>query len=658
MKNIFDDLILEKYNQSNAELKYSNIIHRAQQEALSDGMLVVNENGKILSYNTRFVQMFNILKEVIETKSDDLVLQSVINTLLNPEEFINKVKHLYEVRDEICTDEILFKDGRIFERYTVPMYDNERNYYGRIWNFRDVTERKQNERLLRESEDRFVLAFKTSPYPIVITRLSDGFILEANDSFYLTTGLDKNETSSLGIWENKNDRDNLIQKLQLGTVINLEQTFKDISGNRIIGLYSGNIINIKNEKYILSSINNITNIKQTEIENKHLQEQLAHIEKMESIGTLAGGIAHDFNNLLMGIQGCTSIILIKKDKNDPDYDKLIQIEEQIQRGSDLTKQLLGFARSGKYDVKLTNINTIIRNSLSLYERTKKELIISQNLDENISYVEVDRGQIEQVLMNLFINAGQAMPAGGSLSVKTQEVSLNERRVHMETLQNDRRKRSNSVFKQYVKISVTDTGVGMDEKTKLKIFEPFFTTKEMGRGTGLGLASVYGIIQSHLGLIEVQSKIGEGTTFDIYLPTSDKKIVEEEKIISKIVEKGIGTILVVDDEKMVLEMVVTLLNHLNYTAFSAENGQIAFDILSEKKDKIDLIILDMVMPGMSGSETFDKLREINPNVKILLSSGYSINGAATKIMERGCNGFIQKPYKIEKLATKILEVLKG
>jgi len=625
-------------------LIFNNILLFTQQESLNDGILVVNENGKILSFNQRFIKMWDIPSEIIETKSDSIVLQSIINKIKDSKEFIDKVNFLYEAQTEICTDEIILNDNRIFERYTSPMIDTVGKYYGRLWNFRDITERKLAEKKLQESEEKFSIAFKTSTYSIVITNPSDGKILEANEAFYSVTGYDKNDidNSTIDLWENPEDRDKVIQELQkTGKVSSIEVNFKTKSGGQIIALYSGNIISIKGKSYILSSINNITDIKLSERENTFLQEQIYQTDKMDSIGVLAGGIAHDFNNLLMAVQGNASLMSLNIDKNDKNYERILSIEDQVQSGSSLTKQLLGFARGGKYESKITNMNKIIKQSSKMFNRTKKEITINYELEGTLWNVDVDHGQMDQVLMNLYINAGQAMPGGGEIFIQTKNKIIREK---------------NGVpAGKYVEIKIKDVGTGMDEKTRLRIFEPFFTTKEMGRGTGLGLASVYGIIKNHNGIIYAESKIGEGTTFIIYLPASDREVIKTTKK-DRMILRGTETILTIDDEKHILRLNKDLLEHIGYTVFTAGSGQEGLATYMEKKDKIDLIILDMIMPGLSGGTTFDKLREINPNVKVILSSGYSLNGDATDIMNRGCSGFIQKPFLLEELSQKVREIL--
>jgi CheY-like chemotaxis protein len=252
--------------------------------------------------------------------------------------------------------------------------------------------------------------------------------------------------------------------------------------------------------------------------------------------------------------------------------------------------------------------------------------------------------MEQVLMNLLINAWQAMPGGGEICLETDSVMIDEKMAFPYNIRQGK----------YIKISITDTGTGMDEETRSRIFEPFFTTKEMDRGAGLGLATVYGIIKGHKGFINVYSEPGHGTTFTIYLPASVREIEEDKRPI-EVIKKGEGTILLVDDEKAVLDVAKAMLESLGYKVYAAKNGQTAIDIFKERHQEIDIVIMDMIMPGLSGAETFDRLQGIKHDVKVVLSSGYSLNGEANKIMGKGCSGFLQKPFSLETLASKIKEI---
>lgn len=382
-------------------------------------------------------------------------------------------------------------------------------------------------------------------------------------------------------------------------------------------------------------------------ERRRFQAQLQNAERMESLGTLAGGIAHDFNNLLMGIQGRSSLIAMDLTGSHPLLEHLQAIDEYIRSATNLTKQLLGFARGGKYEVKPTDINALVRKSVNMFGRTKKEIIIKTNFHNADVVVEADRRQIEQVLLNLYVNAWQAMPGGGALSLETEAVSLGRKVCKPHQVDPGR----------YVHVSVTDTGIGMDRKTLQHIFDPFFTTKEKSRGTGLGLASAYGIIKNHGGIINAHSEIGHGTTFNIYLPISDASVVKELSSKGKL-SNGSETVLLVDDEEMIVEVGQSLLKKLGYQVIAVNSGQEAVEVVHRMGSGIDLVILDMIMPGMDGGRTFDRIREICPEISVILSSGYAINDQAEKIMSRGCNAFIQKPFSVYELSQKTRQILDG
>jgi len=380
-------------------------------------------------------------------------------------------------------------------------------------------------------------------------------------------------------------------------------------------------------------------------ERKKLEVQIHNIQRMEAIGTLAGGIAHDFNNLMMGIIGNVSLMMLDMDTVNPLYPKLKSIENLIQSGSKLTSQLLGYARKGKYEIKSLDFNQIVRDTRETFARTKKEIVIHQKLSRGVIAIDADRSQIEQVLFNLYVNAADAMPQGGDLTIKT--LILTDREME------------NKPYKpppgDYAMLEITDTGTGMDLETQTRIFDPFFTTKEMGKGTGLGLASVYGIIKAHGGYIDVESKKEHGSVFRIYLRVSAKGIETTPRRIS-VITRGVGTILLVDDEETVLDIGVQMIEKMGYSVLAAKSGEEALAIYNKNASRIDLVILDLIMPGMSGTETFDELKKIDPDIKTLLSSGYSIDGQAMEVLDRGCNGFIQKPYNLGFLSKEINKIL--
>ncbi|GAB6907179.1 hypothetical protein JCM12296A_30160 [Desulfosarcina cetonica] len=387
---------------------------------------------------------------------------------------------------------------------------------------------------------------------------------------------------------------------------------------------------------------------------RDLEYQLQHMRRMDAIGNLAGGIAHNFNNLLMGIQGNVSILIQDKKTGDPGYDELAGIERCIDSGAKLTRQLLSFAKGGQYSMEMVDLNGIIEKSVGMFARTRKEINVVSHLAEDSVMAEVDASQIELVLMDLFVNAWHAMSKGGLLTVSTTTVALDEMFVKPYHLSPG----------QYQCIAVADNGAGMDEKTVERIFEPFYTTRHMGEGTGLGLASVFGIIKKHRGIITVESRLGYGTTFFVYLPAA--RILQKPKdavappagATEQTLKKGSGTILVVDDEEYILRADQAMLSELGYTVMLANGGKEALKVFEANKDRIDLIILDLIMPDLSGELVYDRVKALQPNVRVILSSGYSIEGQAETLLKKGCEGFIQKPYNLSQLAEKIRETLDG
>lgn len=380
-------------------------------------------------------------------------------------------------------------------------------------------------------------------------------------------------------------------------------------------------------------------------DQKRLEAALQLTQKMEAIGTLAGGIAHNFNNLLMGIQGNISLMLLDMEKTHPFYPRLATMEKLVQNGSKLTSQLLGYAREGRYQIMPIDVNRLILEISETFSMTKKEIRVHHQLSDDVDEVMADFSQFEQILLNLFINAADAMSRGGDLYLETRKAT------HLDMAGQAYQPKPGD----YVMLSVRDTGVGMDRKTQDRIFDPFFTTKGPSKGTGLGLASVYGIVKAHGGYIDVHSREGYGTTFNIFMPASGKRNPRSPSDGSI---EGIDTILLVDDESIILDIGEEMLQKLGYHVLVARGGKEALEIYGRERDRVGLIILDMILPDMGGGEVYDRLKKLNPDVKVLLASGYSIDGQASEILDRGCNGFIQKPFRISDLAQKIRETVEG
>jgi signal transduction histidine kinase/ActR/RegA family two-component response regulator len=390
----------------------------------------------------------------------------------------------------------------------------------------------------------------------------------------------------------------------------------------------------------------LTSLKEADEEKRKLQERLAQSQKLETLGTLAGGVAHSFNNLLMAIQGQTTMILLDVASEDPIYKRASVIEGCVNSGAELSSQLLGFARKGTYELATQDINELARKSIKLFKTTRKECVVDYRLSDSGLPVEIDLIQFEQVFLNLLNNAALSMPQGGTIRVKSEIIDI---------LPFDAKK-NNVEPGKYAKISVSDEGVGMDKETRKRVFEPFFTTREKGRGTGLGLASAYGIVRAHRGFFEVYSELGLGTTFSFYVPLSSKDLVEVTRQEEITVPRGRETVLLVDDEQIVTDVAQEILKVLGYSVHVANNGDKAVEIFSKKHHEIDLVIMDMIMPGKSGAETLDEMRLIEPQIKVLLSSGYNLDQQAKSLKERGFGGFIQKPYNLSRLSAKLDELL--
>ena len=546
------------------------------------------------------------------------------------------------------------KDG---ESFPVEIHSRVIGYRGKnvILNVaRNASKRIESEKALRESEERYRSVVENSRDGIMI--MNDALrIIYANDVLSQILGYSRQEIqgSFLNTYlapDNFEPVENFFINTFRGEIIPsgliCTITHKE-GGERTVKIGANRFEDSGGKVKIVSQLSDITDELKTEKEKKNLEAQLIHAQKMEAIGTLAGGIAHDFNNILMGIQGYLSLMRLNPESEDPDQKYIQGIEENVMSAANLTEQLLGFARKGKYTPRTTHLNDVVDKSSRMFTRTKKEISVHKRLKEDIWNVEVDRGQIEQVLINLYLNAWHAMPEGGDLYIQTENVSLSD----------DYCKPYDASGGRYVKLSVTDSGVGMDKETMERIFEPFFTTKEVGQGTGLGLASAYGIIKNHNGIIRVYSEIDHGATFVIYLPASEDEALDDARDDYMLV-KGKERILLVDDEEGPVLVEELMLKELGYTVLTARSGKEALDLYRSNIDDLDLVALDMIMPEKSGKATYEELKKIDPGIKVLLVSGYSLNKQVEELIAQGCNGFIQKPFDIIELSQKLREILEN
>ncbi len=507
--------------------------------------------------------------------------------------------------------------------------------------------------LLKDNEEL------TEKYKSVIDNISEalmifqnGSIVFANNSAVKITGYSEKELIDKSFLMLVHDDYKPIiienhKKRLMGLKVPNQYEFKGVSktGQVIWITINAQSFVFNKKTAVLAILDNITELKKNAEEKNNLLNKMVEIQKMEAIATLSGGIAHDFNNLLTGIQGYSSLLLLEEDLSEDIYEKITNIEKLAKSGSDLTKQLLGLSFGGKYEVKPLNLNEILSESADIFSRTKKDLMIHKKLQENISFIEGDKSQIEQVLINLFMNAYDAMQEGKSLFLSTENVKVMK----------DKSEILNIPVGNYVKISVTDTGTGMNKNVLSKLFKPLFTTKGIGKGTGLGLASSFNIIKNHKGIITVYSEIGYGSTFNIYIPAIEKPMDSFEES-EKYIIRGNEMIMLIDDEELIRKVTTQILQTLGYNVVVFEDGFEAISYYKSMYNKIDLVILDMILPGMGGEEIFANLREINKDVKILLASGYSENGQTLELLKNKNCGFMQKPFGIEELSQKIKNVL--
>jgi PAS domain S-box-containing protein len=524
------DVVTERKRQEE-ELRFRNLILSTEQESSIDGILVVGVDGMIVSSNRRFADMWGIPPDVVESRSDERTLGSMMDKLADPDEFLRKVKHLYASPDERSEDEIALKDGRTFDRYSAPMIGEAGRLFGRVWYFRDITPRKR-----------------------------------------------------------------------------------------------------------------------AEAEREKLEEQLRAAQKMEAVGKLAGGVAHDFNNLLSVILSYTGFALEGLREGDALRDDLLEVKKSGERAAVLTRQLLAFSRKQVLQAVPLSLNQIAVGVESMLRRILGEDIdFVQALAPDLGVVRADPGQMEQVLMNLVVNARDAMPRGGMLTIETANVEIDEEYAarHVAVRPGP-----------YVQLVVTDTGCGMDPQTRARIFEPFFTTKEKGRGTGLGLSTVYGIVKQSGGNVWVYSEPGHGTTFKVYLPRELSVAVAAIRpaVVPKRVT-GTETILVVEDEEALRRVARRTLEGAGYTVLTAANGEEALRAALAVRG-IQLLLTDVVMPRMSGRVLARELSKTRPALAVLYMSGYTDDAIVHHgVLDAGTN-FLAKPFTAGELARKVREVLDG
>ncbi len=513
----------------------------------------------------------------------------------------------------------------------------------------EAEERQRAIQAMRESEERFRLAFDTSPDAITLNRLDDGLYVGINQGFTRLTGYGRDDVLGrtaleVDIFADPADRERLMSGLRKrAQVQNLEASFRARDGRILAGLLSAKILMLRGEPLILSVTRDVTAERAAEGERRRLEEQLRQAQKMEALGRLAGGVAHDFNNILTAIIANAGLAVLEAPEHDPNRPLLQEIQEAGRRGADLTRQLLAVSRKQVLEPRPVDLNALLANLRRLLARViGEDRELRLDLGAGVPPVLADPGQVEQVVMNLAVNARDALERGGVITISTRaaELGLGEARP------------PERAAGRYAVVTVADAGRGIPPEVQAHLFEPFYTTKPAGQGTGLGLSTVYGIVRQHGGFVEVESAPGRGTAFRVHLPVVRGEAASEDQPRAEPLPRGHETVLLVEDEGAVREVARTVLDRLGYRVLAAANGEEALALEAGHPGPLDLLLTDVVLPGPSGPEVAEAVRARRPGCRVLFMSGYP---------ERLASGpagvpFLAKPFSPETLARRIRDVL--
>jgi PAS domain S-box-containing protein len=633
------------------QLQWNAALLEAQMNSSIDGILVVDQNRKAILQNQRFVDMMKMPPNIAGDESDEKRLQWGADTIKDPGSFFARIDYLYDHPAESSHDEIELTDGTTLERHSFPALGRHGNYYGRIWNFRDITERKKGEEALRLLGS----AVQQSKESIIITGaeldLPGPKIIFVNPAFTKMTGYAREEALGKtprflqGPKTDKTVLARLRRNLQAGETFEGEAVNYRKDGKEFD--LEWQIAPIRDPQ---GKITHFVAIQRDITARKRLETRLLESQKMETVGKLAGGVAHEFNSILTAIIGQCEMLLLDLPPGSRSATSATEIHQAAIRAATLTRQLLAYGRKQLLQPELLDLNRVIAGMEGVFDMLRSGNIATQIIpDPGLAPVKADAGQIEQVVMNIVNNARDAMPNGGRLTLETANVSFDEESVgrHPDLKAGD-----------YVLLAISDTGAGMTEEVKARLFEPFFTTKEVGQRTGLGLSTCYGIVKQSGGHISVYSEAGRGTTVKIYLPKAgpeEKRPVE--RAAAPALPGGTETILLVEDDPALREMAGTLLTRLGYKVWAAANGVEALSLKQQRNvGHIDLLFTDVVMPHMSGKELADRVRSLYPRTRILFTSAYTENASVHQgILDKGVT-LLQKPYTPSALARKLRQVL--
>jgi PAS domain S-box-containing protein len=654
LQDVSDLAVLRR---SQEALKASEERFRSIFENAGAGMATVTPDG-------RFLQVNRALCEFLGYDEAALTSMKVLDVTHELDALVTESR-MEETKEPgaprlVLEKRYVRKDGRtVWGRVAASwVFDADSRPVYAIAMVEDITQRREAEEALRESEARKGAILDTA-LDCIITTDSAGKIIEFNPAAQSAFGLSRDEALGRDIINLMSFAPPSAASEGSGTgPLSLDETSRSgrrmsLSARRADGtefpaeLAIGRIP-LPGSPVFTCYVRDLTERLQAEEALRRSEEQLRQSQKMEAIGTLAGGVAHDFNNILTGVLGYAEMLKREAAPGDRVHQAADIIHKAARRGADLTQQLLGFARKGKQQNVPVDIRAAIHEIVELLSRTiDKNITITQRFRDAGAQVVGDPSQLEQVILNLAVNARDAMPKGGELTFVTDTITLAEA---------DCRRHAGAKPGKYLMVSVIDTGCGVPEELREKIFEPFFTTKERGKGTGMGLAMVYGIVRNHGGSLRMESEVRRGTNISIYLPLASAADTAGETRPGGDLVRGSGLILVVDDEEAVRGVAGEYLKHLGYDVITAADGREAIEIYKERGREISLVVMDLVMPRLGGRECFRVLRQIDPRVKTILSTGYGFNVLAQEMLDEGMLGFVQKPYDMNRLSEVVAKAL--
>ncbi len=633
---------IEEKRQFQERLEHKNNVLKAQQETSWEGILIVDENGSILSYNQRFIDIWKIPLEIIDSGSDELAINHALDMLTDPDQFLARVQYLYTHKNDSSKDIIHFRDGRIIERRSGPIFSDDKTHFGRVWYFRDITEQSLAERSLAQEKERLQVTLQSIGDAVIATDPKGRITLMNAVAEDLT---EWSQDQAIG-----KPLINVFKIINEATRLTCDSPFeKVIESGQIVELANHTVLVSKSGKeYLIADsgspirdakgdIIGVVLVFRDVSEKRKTENELLKIEKLESLGVLAGGIAHDFNNFLTSIIGNLSLARLELDHNHPILNRMVSMENAAMRAKDLTQQLLTFSKGGKPIKKTTRVVDLIKDAATFAVRGSKSSCRFQ-FQEGLPMCEIDEGQISQVIHNLVINADQAMPSGGAIDVIGEKVELPDSNAF------------NVSGGKYLKITVRDQGIGISKENLMRIFDPYFSTKQ--KGSGLGLAVAHSVIENHDGRLVAESTSGIGTKIILYLPAST---IATEKPLGKrlAILKGSGRILIMDDDESILEMATAMISAMGYEVDISHDGDEAIKLFKKalvEKSPYKAVILDLTIPGGKGGiETIAVLKEMDNNIKAIVSSGYATDPVISNYKDYGFSQAVQIPYRIEEMA---------